>query len=211
MTPGEVSSVLTELRIIVSDRQSEQIASYTSLLLRWNQAISLTAVREPSEILVRHFAESLCVMNSVSLQGALLDVGSGAGFPGLALKIAVPDLRVVLLEPVAKKRAFLKEVVRECGLSQVEVRPERVEGFSASHPAQFEAATARAVGDFASVLPAIGRCLNKAGSVYLWLTKREIAKLADTLEFSRVFDWSKPVPIPRSRERAIWRGQLKHS
>ncbi|MGH9403017.1 MAG: 16S rRNA (guanine(527)-N(7))-methyltransferase RsmG, partial [Terriglobia bacterium] len=88
------------------------MSTYLGLLLRWNEKINLTAIRTPEECVTRHFAESLFLARHEQLNGRLLDIGSGAGFPGLALKVAVPELAVTLLEPVAKKRAFLKEVVR---------------------------------------------------------------------------------------------------
>ena len=105
------------------------------LLLRWNEKINLTAIRNPAECVTRHFGESLFLAHHVNLQGSLLDIGSGAGFPGLALKIVFPELSVTLLEPVTKKRAFLKEAARVCGFSQVSVRGERLEESASATPA----------------------------------------------------------------------------
>src|SRR5438128_6263048 len=125
------------------------------MLLAWNRRINLVSATTPQECVTRHFGESLFLARWHRLQGRLLDVGSGAGFPGLALKIAWPDLATTLLEPVAKKRAFLKEVVRACGMA-VEVRSERLEEFMGRREGpvegdekrrrRFDSTTARAVG-----------------------------------------------------------------
>src|ERR1039458_3252543 len=110
--------------------QLDQISTYIDLLQRWNARINLTAIRDPEEAVTRHFGESLFLARHVPLQGSLLDIGSGAGFPGLALKIVFPDLSVTLLEPVTKKRAFLKEAARVCGFTQVTVRGQRLEALA---------------------------------------------------------------------------------
>jgi 16S rRNA (guanine527-N7)-methyltransferase len=205
-----VAACLAEFRISLDAAQIQQIALYTELLLRWNRAINLTAICDVESIIKRHFAESIYLTKVVRLHESLLDVGSGAGFPGLALKVAQPDLGVVLLEPVTKKRAFLKEVVRECGLSQVEVSGVRVEDYSDAQPRAFGSVTMRAVGSFNTVLPAAAKCLTPDGTLCLWLTRAEASALAEReLSFSALFSWSEPVPIPLSRDREILVGKRK--
>ena len=86
-----------------TQEQAEKVAQYMQLLLEWNQSFSLTSVTNPSEILSRHFGESMFATSIVPIrQGRLADVGSGAGFPGLAIKIMRPELDVVLIEPNKK-------------------------------------------------------------------------------------------------------------
>ena len=212
LSRAAISACLTEFGIELPDYQLAQVLMYTELLLRWNRAINLTAVQGFEDIIRRHFVESIYLTRFVRLAGQLLDVGSGAGFPGLALKIAVPELSVVLLEPVAKKRAFLKEVVRECGLGEVEVCGTRVEDFCVSHEHQFNSATLRAVGHYDTVLPSTARCLANFGSVYLWLTRAEASKLtAQEVAFGQLFAWLKPIAIPLSRDREIWCGTAKRA
>lgn len=207
--PAAVAASLADFGISLGPRQLEQIASYVDLLTRWNRAINLTAILDPGEVVTRHFAESIYITRFVDLQGEILDVGSGAGFPGLAIKIARPELRVVLLEPVAKKRAFLKEVVRECKLDQVEVSGSRVEDYCAHASEGFESGTVRAVGNLPRILPATARCLKPSGSVYLWLAGDEGPQhsLEDS-GYSELFRWAEPIPVPMSRDRKIWRGRL---
>jgi 16S rRNA (guanine527-N7)-methyltransferase len=107
-----------------------------------------------------------------------LDIGSGAGFPGLSLKIIFPDLSVTLLEPVAKKRAFLKEVARVCGMNLVEVRRERLEDFACGQsPPVYDGATARAVGHLEELMPLAWRCLKSGGEIFLWLGHQQTSEL----------------------------------
>jgi 16S rRNA (guanine527-N7)-methyltransferase len=192
----------------LDSHQLDQVNAWTDLLIRWNAKINLTTIRTPEEIVVRHFAESMYLAKFLELRGRLLDVGSGAGFPGLALKIVSPGLQVVLLEPVGKKRAFLKEVVRECGFESVEVRVDRIEDYCGSHSGEFDVVTARALGSFDSTLPAMVQCLRADGKLCLWLTRPEAASLSEqNAGFRSLVNWSEPIPVPLSRDREIWYGK----
>ena len=207
---SEISRLLRPFDLGLDDSQLELTARYLDLLMRWNRAVNLTSIRQPEEAVTRHFGESLYLTKFVKFDRNLLDVGSGAGFPGLAIKVMRPETAVVLLEPVAKKRAFLKEVIRECQFSRVEVEAARVEDFSLGHCGEFESVTMRAVGSFSAVLPAVLRCLNAKGRVYAWLTGAEAQRLKrDVPEFSRLFAWSPPIAIPVSRNREIWLGSAR--
>lgn len=205
--PNRISQLLGPFGLELDGGQVGILARYVDLLLRWNRAVNLTAIREPEEIVTRHFGESMYVTKFAELGARLLDVGTGAGFPGLAIKIVRPEIPMVLLEPVAKKRAFLKEVVRECGFQGVEVAGDRVEDFSLAHGGEFSSVTLRAVGAFGSVLPAAARCLGGAGCVYAWLTSAEVARLSvDVPDFRGLFTWSDGIKVPLSRDREIWIG-----
>jgi 16S rRNA (guanine527-N7)-methyltransferase len=188
----------------LSTAQADQILAYLHLLLRWNQKINLTAIRNPEECVTRHFGESLFIARHIELRGKLLDIGSGAGFPGLALKIAFPQLAVTLLEPVAKKRAFLKEAARACGFSPVEVRGERIEDLVRTTPVPaFDFATMRAVGNFNMLVPQAAQCLTPGGSLLLWLTQDQAAALA---RIKSGLAWKDPLPIPLTRAGEVWQG-----
>ena len=135
----------------LSARQVAQFAAYEALLLEWNERIALTAIREPRQMRLRHFLDALsCVAATGPLDGqALIDVGSGAGFPGLPLKILYPDLRLTLVDSVAKKARFLEVVAAELALREVTVIAERAEvlGQDPAHREGYDWVTARAVAE----------------------------------------------------------------
>jgi 16S rRNA (guanine527-N7)-methyltransferase len=124
----------------------QQLSLYLDLLLRWNARTNLTAIREPEEIVRRHFGESLFAGRHLapllSAEATLLDFGSGAGFPGLPTQLLLPELRVTLAESQGKKASFLREAVRTLGLT-TEVWTDRVEALPPSR--LFDAVTLRAV------------------------------------------------------------------
>src|ERR1700758_1547356 len=123
-----IHRALAEFHLSVNEHQVLQMQQYMGLLLTWNDAVNLTAIRDPLEILYRHFCESMYAGTSVPVvSGRLADVGSGGGFPGLPLKILRPDLRVFLVESNIKKVTFLAEVIRELGLKGTQVLARRYE------------------------------------------------------------------------------------
>lgn len=202
LTEDQVAELLTPYELQLTSHQLGLLVTYLELLLTWNRKINLTAIRDPEECVTRHFGESLYLARWVGLEGALLDIGSGAGFPGLALKIAFPALIVTLLEPVAKKRAFMKEVARACGMEAVEVRGERLEDF-AGRPASFDAATSRAVGGLERLIPAAARLLKPGGRLALWLTHGHGEGLA---RIQSAIEWGAPIRLPLAQQREIWIG-----
>ncbi len=120
----------------------ETLDRFVELLLEWNRRINLTAARSGDEIRDQHVADSLAVVPHIPDDAErLLDVGSGAGFPGLIIAMARPTLAVTLLEPVHKKRAFLVTAARELGLSRVDARAERLENHTGR---DYDVATSRA-------------------------------------------------------------------
>ncbi len=198
-----VRELLKPFRAELSSAEAQQVLLYLNLLLRWNQKINLTAVRDPETAVTRHFGETLFLARHFELHGALLDIGSGAGFPGLALKIPFPELTVILLEPVAKKRAFLKEAVRVCGFGAVEVRPERLEEFAPTTPQGFEFVTSRAVGKVRRLVPLAARCLKPGGRMFLWLTRDSASEVVG---FKSSVVWQDPLPIPLTHSSVILSG-----
>lgn len=193
--------LLEPFRLSLSEEQAAQILTYLHLLLRWNRAINLTAMGSPEMCVTRHFGESLYLAKMLNLEGRLLDIGSGAGFPGLALKIVFPSLSVTLLEPIAKKRAFLKEVARALGMNSVEVRSERLEQFATERAKpEFEAATARAVGGLELLIPLAAQCLKPGGHLCLWTSHGQAAEARVT---AAPITWAEPIALPLARHRAI--------
>lgn len=131
----------------LTDYQIEQYELYAKTLKQWNEKMNLTAITEFEEVLDKHFYDSLLPSFSVSLKGTLCDVGSGAGFPSIPLKIAYPDLRIIIIEPLGKRVTFLNEVVRILGLTDVECINARAEDYAKMQRECFDVVTARAVAN----------------------------------------------------------------
>jgi 16S rRNA (guanine527-N7)-methyltransferase len=204
LDPPRLQHLLEPFGLDLTSTQASQTLNYLHLLLRWNEKINLTAIRDPEEVATRHFGESLFLAGHIKLSGSLLDIGSGAGFPGLALKIVFPELSVTLLEPVTKKRAFLKEAARVCGFAPVTVRGDRLEELAAATPAPaFDFATMRAVGNLDVLIPLAAGCLKPGGNLLLWLSQEQAAGLA---AIDSGLTWLDPLRIPLSRTTEVWRG-----
>ena len=199
----------SELGLSLSSEQLRQLTTHFSLLLKWNQKINLTSIRKPEEIATRHFEESLFLTKLLPQpNGLLMDVGSGAGFPGLPLKIVWPGVETVLLEPNHKKATFLKEAIRSCGLGGIEVRAERLEDSPATQLAGRTAlATMRAVAPTAAVLTNLSRLLASGGRLALFVGEAALTALAARPGFA----WQRPEPIPHSVRRVILTGCLRSS
>ena len=206
LSEDTVRQLLEPFGLTLSTQQTGQVAAYLELLLRWNEKINLTSIRDPADCVQRHFGESLYLGCCVALSGKLLDIGSGAGFPGLCLKILFPGLAVTLLEPVAKKRGFLKEAARVCGMSGVEVRRERLEEFadSAGVAEAYDWATARAVGKLQELMHFASRCLKPGGALFLWLSQRQASEVGYYRgEMGKV----KGLGVPGGAQGEIWWGR----
>ena len=200
-----VRLLLEPFGLNLDSRQISQLLAYLELLLRWNRKINLTAIRDPEKCITRHFGESLYLSRWIELNGRLLDIGSGAGFPGLSLKIVFPHLSVTLLEPVAKKRAFLKEVARVCEMTLVEVRGERLEDFvRASSLWVYDVATTRAVGHLEELIPLASGCLKPGGEIFLWLSANQARAMGDLHGVIRKVG---TITVPTSSQGEIWRGK----
>jgi 16S rRNA (guanine527-N7)-methyltransferase len=184
--------------VLVNDTVAERVRRYLELLLRWNRRVNLTSITEPSEILVRHFGESFFAARAVPIEGGrLCDVGSGAGFPGLALRVWVEGLRVTLIEPTTKKAVFLAEVCRELGFEDVEIRRGTMDEFAAQ--SQFDLVTSRALGRFDELLRWSRAALAERGMTVLWLSARQVEEVREL----GGWEWRPPIPLPESKDRVL--------
>ena len=116
-----------ELGVALGEDQLELFLTYIEELTRWNRKINLTKITDPSKIVTRHFLDSLTVCRYLKGTKRLLDIGTGAGFPGLPVKIAMPEVEVTLMDSVEKKVFFLKSIIRTLGLSGVRAVHARAE------------------------------------------------------------------------------------
>lgn len=140
-----------EYDIELSDAQIDAFIKYKDMLKEWNEKINLTAITDDNEIITKHFIDSISILKSgvIKENMSLIDVGTGAGFPGIPLKIIMPSLRVVLLDALNKRVNFLNTVINEINLKNISVVHGRAEDFArnASYRERFGIATARAVAN----------------------------------------------------------------
>lgn len=138
---------LKELNIDLSEIQLKQFYDYMNILTEWNKVMNLTAITEPKEIIIKHFVDSLTVLDKIKDENSIIDVGTGAGFPGIPIKIACPDIKVILLDSLNKRINFLNEVIKELNLENIETFHGRAEdyGRDKNHREKYDVAIARAV------------------------------------------------------------------
>jgi 16S rRNA (guanine(527)-N(7))-methyltransferase RsmG len=199
--PSESAIVraLGEFQLTATGEQVLQIQQYIRIFLQWNEKVNLTAIRDPLEILYRHFCESMYASVAVPVKdGRLADVGSGGGFPGLPLKIICPDLRVFLVESSIKKVTFLAEVTRELGLKDVQVLARRYEELG-EEVAPIDYVCSRALGEFPAFLDWAKSDQIAAKQVILWIGARDLPDIQKI----RTWDWSEPIPVPHSLRRLL--------
>jgi len=194
-----INKALREFEVQLTTAQVANVQRYMAMLLAWNEKVNLTAIRDPLEVLYRHFCESMYAVAAVPLHaGRLADVGSGGGFPGLALKIARPELHVFLIESNIKKATFLAEVVRELGLTDTRVLVSQYEEL-AEEIAPLDFVCSRALGEFDKFLGWAHSERVAARQIVLWVGGRDI----DEIKRIRGWLWKDPIPIPRSLQRAL--------
>jgi 16S rRNA (guanine527-N7)-methyltransferase len=203
LSPPEIASLLAPYYPIKDRRLSDQIGAYIALLLDWNRKISLTAITDPVEIVKFHFGESLFAASAVDiLNGRLADVGSGAGFPGIPLAMAIPGVQATLIEANAKKAAFLSEVARRLQLSNVAVVRNRME--DVTQIGTFDFVCARALGKHASLMRwSLGR-LTQKGKLVLFLGGSDAQQVSNTVGWN----WELPIRIPGTSRRYILSGTV---
>jgi 16S rRNA (guanine527-N7)-methyltransferase len=212
--PGEESAVL-------SATQLETISTYIDILKHWNARVNLTAIRNEEEIVTRHFGESLFAaihlfpklypvppvvkdVDSDSADGSvarLADIGSGAGFPGIPIKLWAPNIALTLIESNQKKATFLREVARALTLTDINIQNARAETLP---PSSFDVVTLRAVERFESVLPTAARLATPTGRLALLIASPQLEAAHSILPN---LTWDPPIPIPQSQSRQLLIGR----
>ena len=200
-----IRRALGEFEISVDSQQVIYIQQYIRTLLRWNEKLNLTAIRDPLEILYRHFCESMFAAGAIPVdKGRLADIGSGPGFPGIPLKIIRPELEVCLVESNIKKGTFLAEVVRELQLANTRVMISRYEELG-EEIAPLDYVCSRAVGEFQPFLEWAGSEQVQARQVILWIGGRDLEEVRKL----RNWEWLEPILIPKSLQRYLLVGKKK--
>ena len=183
----KLTEKLRKIQIDISDIQIKQFYDYMNLIIEWNKKINLTAIIEPDEIILKHFIDSLTINNEIKKGDKIADIGTGAGFPGIPIKILNPENEVVLIDSLNKRLIFLDEVINKLGLqniSTVHARAEEI-GHNKMYREQFDIVTSRAVAKL-NVLLEYMKPLTKIGGKCICLKgpniEQEISEAKNALE-----------------------------
>jgi 16S rRNA (guanine527-N7)-methyltransferase len=195
----------------LSTETLQNISTYIDILQRWNARINLTAIRDPDEIVTRHFGESLFAARNLFPNPAVFsvvktfdvaDLGSGAGFPGIPIKLWAPEVSLTLIESNHKKATFLREVTRALTLMDINIQNVRAETLSKK---RFDVVTLRAVEQFEPTLPIAASLLNRNGRLGLLIGSSQLPT-ARTVGLS--IHWHEPVAVPGSNSRILLVGDI---
>ncbi|HSS95376.1 MAG TPA: 16S rRNA (guanine(527)-N(7))-methyltransferase RsmG [Terriglobales bacterium] len=189
--------------LILTNEQLNNISIYIDILLRWNARMNLTAVREPEDIMRRHFGESLFTARYLfpDVEGQppikIIDVGSGAGFPGLPIKLWLRNAQVTLIEANNKKVSFLREVIRGITLMNIDVFSGRAESYQGPLG---DIVTFRAVEKFEATLPTAARLIASGGKLAILIGEGQYEKAKSLMP---MLHWNAAVNIPGSVNRIL--------
>ena len=150
-----MESKVKRLGLSLTDRQQEQFDTYYRILVEWNKVMNLTGITEYDEVNEKHFLDSLMIVKSFDMSKvfSIIDIGTGAGFPGIPLKIVFPEIQVVLLDSLNKRIRFLDEVIQQLGLEKIETIHGRAEDFAkkTQYREKFDFCVSRAVANLATL------------------------------------------------------------
>ena len=169
---------LQRMDLKLSDQVIDQLMTYLNLVEKWNRVYNLTAIRERDEMIKLHFLDSLSILNHVQVKN-ILDVGSGAGFPGIVLAITKPELKVTVMDSVNKKTTFMQQVKSELALTNLDVVNGRVEDYQPT--TLFEAVTSRAFSNLKNMMSLTQHTLRKEG-VWLAMKSKDVKEELEAFE-----------------------------
>ena len=164
--------------LALSDQVIDQLMTYLDLVEKWNRVYNLTAIREREEMIKLHFLDSLSILKHVHVKN-ILDVGSGAGFPGIVLAITKPELKVTVMDSVNKKTTFMQQVKSELSLKNLDVVNSRVEDYQPT--TLFEAVTSRAFSNLKNMMSLTQHTLQKEG-VWLAMKSKDVKQEVEAFE-----------------------------
>lgn len=169
MNKEQFIQALKEKGIDLTDKQIEQFHKYFELLVEWNEKMNLTAITDEEGVYLKHFYDSLTISFDFDLKDqSLCDIGAGAGFPSIPLKIVYPDLKITIVDSLSKRITFLKELTHQLGLEDVNPIAARAEEYALKHRESFDIVTARAVARL-NILDELCLPLVKVGGDFITL------------------------------------------
>lgn len=205
ISEGTIRRALEEFKVTLNEMQVICIQQYIRILRQWNEKLNLTAIRDPLEILYRHFCESMFAAVAVPVEsGRFADIGSGPGFPGIPLKILRPELELFLVESNIKKGTFLAEVIRELGLGHTHVLINRYEELG-EELAPLDFVCSRALGEFGPFLEWAAADNVAASRTILWVGGRDL----EEVRRSDHWEWQEPIAVPQSLRRYLLVGKKR--
>ena len=169
---------LQRMDLALSDQVIDQLMTYLDLVEKWNRVYNLTAIREREEMIKLHFLDSLSILKHVQVKN-ILDVGSGAGFPGIVLAITKPELKVTVMDSVNKKTTFMQQVKSELSLMNLDVVNSRIEDYQPT--TLFEAVTSRAFSNLKNMMSLTQHTLQKEG-VWLAMKSKDVKQEVEAFE-----------------------------
>ncbi len=202
MTAAEIGAAVTGAGLDpLTPEIAGQFQNYLELLQKWNARLNLTAIRDPEEILQRHFVECIFAARHLPAEiRTLLDFGSGGGFPGIPIALCRPEIQVTLGESQAKKATFLRETARSLGIPNAEVYNGRVEALDRT----FDAVTLRAVDKMKEACRDAIHLVAPGGYLVLFLSDEALEDAVS--EFDQI-QWAAPILLPASKQRRLLIGQ----
>lgn len=149
-----LKQMAADIDIQLSDKQIEKFFMYKKILKEWNEKINLTAIIDDKEIIIKHFIDSIIIEKYIPQNAKMIDVGTGAGFPGIPIKIIRPDVEITLLDSLNKRVNFLNEVIKQCKLEGITALHGRAEDIAqnVNYREKYDVSTARAVANIATLL-----------------------------------------------------------
>jgi len=150
----ELSQKLQQIDIEITERQTQMFYEYMNILIEWNEKMNLTTIINPTDIITKHFLDSLTILKHIKDGSSIIDIGTGAGFPGIPLKIYREDTRITLLDSLNKRIVFLEEVINTLRMKNIQAIHARAEEFGrlSEYREQYDIATSRAVSSLNSLL-----------------------------------------------------------
>lgn len=176
---------LNKINIEINNEQAQKFYNYMNLLLEWNEKINLTAITEPNEVISKHFVDSATILKYIEKDMKIVDVGTGAGFPGIPLNIIKNNAKYTLVDSLNKRINFLNEVIEKVELQNINTVHSRIEDFAKNNKEKFDIATSRAVASLNVLLEYLLPLL-KVGGICICMkgsnAKEELENASKALE-----------------------------